>query len=160
MTPMTPERSIVRLERTIPAAPHQVYRAWLDPDLLRRWLAPGGLEVARVEVEPGVGGHLRVWETDAGTDVGGFDCEILELVPDRRIVFRWGFVGPRRREAPAYDSLLTVTLAEAPDGGTLLTLVHERLAELAAGMPHVAENVRPGWESALAKLAAAVTRWP
>src|SRR5690606_4525257 len=87
MTPMTPERSVVRLERTIPAAPHQVYRAWLDPDLLRRWLAPGGLEVARVEVEPGVGGHLRVWETDAGTDVGGFDCEILELVPDRRIVF-------------------------------------------------------------------------
>ena len=26
----------VRLQRTIPAAPDEVYRAWLDPELLRR----------------------------------------------------------------------------------------------------------------------------
>ena len=31
----------VRLERVIPAPPHEVYRAWLDPALLRQWMAPG-----------------------------------------------------------------------------------------------------------------------
>ncbi|MDZ5446673.1 SRPBCC domain-containing protein [Micromonospora sp. 4G57] len=33
----------VRLHRDLPAPPEKVYRAWLDPDLLRRWLAPSGL---------------------------------------------------------------------------------------------------------------------
>ena len=42
---------VVRLERVIPAPPREVYRAWLDPDLLRRWMAPGGLTVERAAVE-------------------------------------------------------------------------------------------------------------
>ena len=37
----------VRLQRTIPAPPDKVYRAWLEPELIRRWLAPAGLERTR-----------------------------------------------------------------------------------------------------------------
>lgn len=156
MTRETREHAVVRLERTIPAPPHAVYRAWLEPDLLRRWLAPGGLDVTRVEIDERVGGRYRIWQADAGADVGGFECELLELVPDQRLVFRWGFVGPERTSGPTYDSLLTITLREAPGGATLLTLVHERLEELAAAMPRVAEFVGPGWEMVLDKLAALV----
>jgi uncharacterized protein YndB with AHSA1/START domain len=145
---------VVRLERTIAAPPAMVYRAWLDPNLLRRWLAPGGLEVTRAEVDERVGGRFRIWQADAGTHVGGFECELLELVPNERIVYRWGFVGPERTDGPAYDSLLTVTLSDAPDGGTVLTLVHERLDDLAAALPQMADNVEPGWTSALDKLTA------
>src|SRR5207253_4248507 len=36
------KRAIVRLERTISAPPHSVYRAWLEPDLVRRWMASAG----------------------------------------------------------------------------------------------------------------------
>lgn len=154
MTAMTTGQTAVRLERTIPATPHQVYRAWLEPELLRRWMAPGGLEVTRAEVDERPGGHYRIWHADAGAEVGGFDCEVLELVPDERLVFRWGFVGPDRGAGPSYDSLLTVTLRAAADGGTVLTLVHERLDALAAAMPQVAANVGRGWDSALGKLAA------
>jgi uncharacterized protein YndB with AHSA1/START domain len=67
---------VVRLERVIRASPHEVYRAWLDPDLLRQWLAPGGIAVERAEVEAHVGGRYRIWHADAGVDVGGFECEI------------------------------------------------------------------------------------
>jgi uncharacterized protein YndB with AHSA1/START domain len=155
MTAKTHDHATVRLERAIPAPPHQVYRAWLEPELLRRWMAPGGLEVTRAEVDERPGGHFRIWHADAGAEIGGFECELLELVPDQRIVFRWGFVGPDRAGGPCYDSLLTVTLREAPGGGTVLTLLHERLDALAAEMPQVAENVGPGWDSALGKLAAA-----
>ena len=153
---MSVQQTIVRLERTIPAPPRRVYRAWLEPDMLRRWLAPGGLEVKRVEIDERVGGHYRIWQADSDADVGGFECELLELVPDQRIVFRWGFVGPDRNDGPVYDSLLTITLREAPGGGTALTLVHERLEEIAAAMPEVAENVGPGWELALRKLTDAI----
>lgn len=157
MTRKTAEQTVVRLERTVPAPPHLVYRAWLEPDLLRRWLAPGGLEVKRVEIDERVGGHYRVWQADAEADVGGVECELLELVPDQRLVFRWGFVGPERSDGPVYDSLLTITLREAPGGGTTLTLVHERLEELAAAMPYVAENVGPGWDMVLDKLVEVVS---
>ena len=156
MTAMTTGQSTVRLERTIPATPHQVYRAWLEPELLRQWMAPGGLEPTRAEVDERPGGRYRIWHADAGTEAGGFDCEVLELVPDERLVFRWGFVGPDREAGPSYDSLLTITLRAAADGGTVLTLVHERLEALAAAMPQVAANVGTGWESALDKLPAAV----
>jgi uncharacterized protein YndB with AHSA1/START domain len=142
----------VRLQRTIPAPAHAVYRAWLEPELVRQWMAPGSLGVERVEIDERVGGRYSVWQTDSGASSGGFECEILELVPDERIVFRWGFVGPRRAEGPVFDSRLTITLREVVRGSTLLTLVHERLDELARAMPDVAEKVRFGWELVLEKL--------
>jgi uncharacterized protein YndB with AHSA1/START domain len=145
--------AVVRLERSIPAPVHSVFRAWLDPEVLRQWLAPGGLQANRVEVDEEVGGRYRIWHTDKGSDVGGFECEILELVPDERIVFRWGFVGPDRNEGPRYDSLLTITVRKASPGTTMLTLLHERLDELAAAMPQVAANVEHGWQLVLHKLA-------
>jgi len=146
-------RPAVRLERTIPATPHEVYRAWLDPELLGRWLTPG-FEVSRIEVDGRVGGHVRVWHATGGNDMGGFDAEILELEPDRRLVFRWGFVGPKRREGPAYDTSLTITLDATSDGMTKLTLVNERLDDLAAAMPAVADQVQSGWEIVVTKLSA------
>jgi uncharacterized protein YndB with AHSA1/START domain len=144
----------VRLQRRIPAAPDEVYRAWLDPGLLRRWLAPAGLEVMRAEVDERVGGHYRIWHAGAEGQVGGFECELLEVVPSERIVLRWGFVGPHRLAGPKYDSQLTVTLSQAADGATDLTLVHERLDDLREALPRIAEGVGPGWEMALDKLAA------
>jgi len=157
MTPSTAPQAVVRLERLIPAPPGLVYQAWLDPNLLARWMAPGSLTMARAEVEEWPGGSYRIWHEDSGRDAGGFEAELLELVPDERLVFRWGFVGPERTEGPVFDSRLTVTLSAGADGGTLLTLVHEQLGELAAAMPGVAENVGPGWDSALGKLAAALS---
>src|SRR4249920_1587996 len=82
--------------------------------------------------------------TSATRRSGGFECELLELVQDRRIVFCWCFVGPERAAGPVFHSLLTITLDDAPGGATTLTLVHERLEALRAAMPHVAENVAAG----------------
>jgi uncharacterized protein YndB with AHSA1/START domain len=101
---MTDETVAVRVERLIPAPPDRVYRAWLDPELIRRWMAPGDFTVARVEVDERVGGHYRIWHaTEAGVR-GGFESEIVDLVAGERIVFRWGFVGPDRTAGPVYDS--------------------------------------------------------
>lgn len=146
---------VVKLHRIVPATPHQVYRAWLEPDLLRRWLAPGEAQVTRIEVDERVGGSFRVWQgvTDGG-DVGGFESALLELVPDQRLVFRWGFVGPERSDGPVFDSLLTITLTDAPHGATALTLVHEKLDVLHEAMPNVAANVGNGWDSVLKRLTA------
>jgi len=160
MTPDSSSRPAVHLQRVIPAPPDRVYRAWLEPELLRRWLAPGEVQVTRIEVDERVGGHYRVWQGSVNGDVGGFECEILELVPGQRIVFRWGFVGPERMHGPAFDSVLTVTFEQAPNGATALSLVHERLDGLHAAMPEVADNVGVGWELVLDNLVAAVVEHP
>jgi uncharacterized protein YndB with AHSA1/START domain len=148
----------VRRERTIHAPARAVYRAWLDPEILRRWLGPGSSECVRAEVDERVGGRFRIWQSDAGQPIGGFEAELTELVPDRRIVWRWGLVGPAREAGPVYDSTLTVTLDETPDGDTHLILLHERLDELAAAMPQVAARFADGWDDVLAKLAIEVKR--
>jgi hypothetical protein len=54
---------------------------------------------------------------------------------------------------PGHDSLLTITLRPVSGCATALTLVHERLDDLAAAMPHVGDKVEVGWESVLEKLA-------
>jgi uncharacterized protein YndB with AHSA1/START domain len=158
MSPVT-NQPVVRIERTLSAPPSQVYRAWLSPELIRRWMAPG-YEVTRVEVDERVGGRYRVWHADAGDLAGGFEAEILELAPPERIAWRWGFVGPDRENGPIYDSRLTVTLRDAPGGGTVLTLLHERLDDLAAALPEAAAQVGTGWDSVLTKLAAALASAP
>jgi uncharacterized protein YndB with AHSA1/START domain len=138
----------VRLQRTIAAKPAQVYRAWLDPGLLARWMSPDTPATGvSAEVDERVGGHFRIFHADGS----GFDAELLELVPDRRIAYAWGFVGPQRRQGPVFDSVLTVTFDDTEDG-TLLTLVHERLDALAAAMPEVAGQIENGWSLALDNL--------
>ncbi|MGV1046936.1 MAG: SRPBCC family protein [Solirubrobacterales bacterium] len=157
---MTSQQTAVRITRTIAAPPQKVYRAWLDPELLRRWLAPASLAVAAVEVEERLGGHHRTWQVGPdGEDVGGFDATIVELVPGERIVFEWRFVGPDRVADPSHDSRLTISLSAAPGGATELNLVHERLDALHEAMPEVADNVGRGWEMALDKLAVLVAEW-
>ncbi|MBJ7331749.1 MAG: SRPBCC domain-containing protein [Solirubrobacteraceae bacterium] len=157
MTSMT-EQAVVRVERIIPAPPEKVLGAWLEPELLRRWALPGrGYEVMRAEVDPRVGGRIAVWQTDdSGISIGGFDSEILELTHDR-LVLGWRFVGPEREFFAEHDSLVTITVAEAP-GGTLLTLVHERLDPLREGMPEVFSGVPVGWNAALDQLAEVFSR--
>ncbi|MBB5867310.1 uncharacterized protein YndB with AHSA1/START domain [Allocatelliglobosispora scoriae] len=147
----------VRRERVLTAPPHAVYRAWLDPVILQRWLAPGTMECVRAEVDERIGGRYRIWQNASGQPGGGFDAEILDLVPDRRIIWQWAFVGPDREAGPVFDSRLTVTLDGTPDGGTRLVLLHEHLDALAAAHPDVADQVGNGWESVLDKLDALAT---
>src|SRR5947209_6362106 len=152
------DRHIVHLEYTFAASPHLGYRAWLEPDLVRQWVAPGDQEITRVEFDERPGGAYRTWKADAGVIEGGFDSELLELEPDKRLVFRWGFIGPERRAGPSFDTRLTITLHEREDGSTRLELLHEDLEELAAAMPHIARYVGPGWEAVFTKLERVLAR--
>jgi uncharacterized protein YndB with AHSA1/START domain len=144
----------VHVRRTIAAPPERVYRAWLDPQLMSRWFAPASFTVRKVEVDERVGGRLRIWHADSnGNDVGGAEAEIVELIPGERIVLHWQFVGPDRTTDPALTTRLIITFTPTP-GGTQLDLTHDRLDSLRNQFPYIAEQVRPGWESALDALVA------
>ena len=72
--------------------------------------------MTRVEIDERPVGYWRTWKADSGMVVGGFDSELLELAPDQRLVFRWGFIGPQRRQGPSFDTPLDGHAPRRPAG--------------------------------------------
>lgn len=136
----------LRMTRLIKARREKVFEAWTRPEIVKQWMGPGPVTVTRVLADARVGGSYRIEMDNAGTKYVTFG-EYLEVVPNRKLVFTWGWEGPNR-----YETRVTVLL-EDRDGGTELTLLHERFAS-AEDMGHHEH----GWTGSLEKLAAAVER--
>lgn len=139
----------VRIERIIDAPRDKVFRAWTDPEQLRRWWGPGeyATKHASIDLRPG-GGYLLVIQ--AGEDdpmhlAGTFH----EIDPPRRLVYSWRWV--RGWTDPA-ESIVTVEFEDLGER-TRVVLVHGGLDDSPAP-----DSYRMGWESGLGKLAATVER--
>ena len=143
---------MVRVERFLRAPPDRVFRAFLDPALIRQWIAPDELTVDRVTVDARVGGRLEVWHSRNGVSTGKFEGRFLKLDPPRELVYRWAFVGTEPEQGEYFDTLVTIRLRPAPDGQTHISVVHERLEELQRGAPHVYARLVSGWNNCLDKL--------
>src|SRR5262249_52595902 len=48
------------ITRKLAAPPDRCFRAWTDPEALKRWFGPGATEVLLAEADPRVGGRYRV----------------------------------------------------------------------------------------------------
>jgi len=145
-----------RVTRSLAAPRAAVYRALLDADAVARWKVPDGMTCRVHRFEPVQGGTLRIsltydgageGKTTAHTDT--YRGRFVELVPDERVVE----VDVFETADPALRGpmTITVTLADAPGGGTELVAVHEGLPD---AVP-VADN-ELGWRMALDRLAALV----
>jgi uncharacterized protein YndB with AHSA1/START domain len=144
----------VALTRTIAAPREEVYRAFLDPELLQRWFCPGEFAVVTASVDEHVGGrHVVEMLAPDGMRLA-FESVIRDLVPGERIVLDFAFVGPAPGERE--DSLLTVTLADAPGGGTEVRFDHERITLAPPNFDR--PGVNAGWTSVLDKLEALYQR--
>jgi len=143
-----PVQSAVRpsltLKRRFKAPPAKVFAAFTDPEKVKRWMGPGEIQAVRAESDVRVGGRYRwVMKSPDGKehDVGGI---YREIVPNEKLVFTWAWkVTPPDQP---HESLVTV-LFKADDGGTLLTLIHERLFDEESRAGH-----EKGWIGALDKL--------
>ena len=146
----------VRVVRTLHATPDRVFRAFLDPDLIRQWIAPDDLSIDRVAVDARVGGLLEVWHSRNGVSTGKFEGCFLKIDPPRELVYRWAFVGTEPERGEYFDTLVTVRLRPEPEGLTRIFVVHEKLEELQRGAPHIHVRLVPGWSNCLDKLDRAV----
>ncbi|KTS08995.1 SRPBCC family protein [Microbacterium testaceum] len=128
----------VRITRLIEGPRELVWRAHVDPDLMRRWmLGPDGWRMSVSEVDVSVGGTYRIaWEPEEGTEGEpfGFDGETLLIDEPRRIVQTEHVTGTD------YPSTTNDLSFYEEDGATLVTLLIEypdaatRDAVLATGM--------------------------
>jgi uncharacterized protein YndB with AHSA1/START domain len=133
-----PAGEVVTCEVVVPAAPDEVFRWFVEPDLLVRWI---GLRAA---LEPRPGGGFR-FEIAAGEWCTG---SYVEVVPGRRVVFTWGW-DSGAIPVPPGSSTVEVDLRQHPRG-TCVRLVHRDLA------PEVRPLHAEGWSRFLPRLAAVV----
>lgn len=136
--------STIRLHRVLTAPPARVYRAFLDPAALCKWLPPNGFTCTVHALDAKVGGRFRMSFTNFSTgNSHAFGGEYLELVEGERLRYSDVF------EAPGLpgEMVTTVTL-KAVSCGTELNVVQE-------GVPDAipAEACYLGWQESLRLLA-------
>ena len=133
----------VRLHRVFRSTPGRVYRAFLDPDAMAKWLPPHGFTGRVLHMDARVGGSYRMTFTNFSNGQShGFGGEFLELVPGERLRYTDRFDDPG---LPG-QMTTTVTLAEV-SCGTELHVVQEGIPE---AIP--AEACYLGWQESLALL--------
>jgi len=137
------EQPFLVLERFYSVAPEKVWRAWTDPQALKRWFGPGGHEpVSLAELDLRLGGRYRIVFGGPQGDAHEVQGVYREVVPNRRLVFTWTWP----RSTPERESLVTITL-RAIAGGTELVFRHERHFDEAVRDNHVR-----GWTESFVKL--------
>ncbi|MFM2059295.1 MAG: hypothetical protein RLY71_3680 [Pseudomonadota bacterium] len=137
----------VQLHRVLRTTPEKVYRAFLEPDAMSKWIPPYGFTCRVHYMEAKVGGTFRMsfhnFSTGNGHSFGG---EYLELVPNALIRYTDRF------DDPNLPGELQVTVTLKPVlCGTELNIVQ-------AGIPEAIplEMCYLGWQESLAQLATLV----
>ena len=137
----------VKLHRVFAAKPERVYRAFLDPDAMAKWLPPNGFTCTVHGLEAKVGGTFRMSFRNFTTgNSHSFGGKYLELKPGERLRYTDTFDDPN---LPG-EILVTVTLKKV-SVGTEVGIVQE-------GIPDVIpeEACYLGWQDSLKNLAALV----
>jgi uncharacterized protein YndB with AHSA1/START domain len=135
----------LKITKLIKAPRHKVFSAWITPELMKRWYAPGAMIVPSARSDAKVGGSYQI---EMRGEMGGKHVNptvggtYRKIIPDELISFTWGWVGD-----PSPETLVTVTFKEI-DGVTEVTLTHERFATTEAKEKH-----QHGWTGCLDNLA-------
>jgi uncharacterized protein YndB with AHSA1/START domain len=140
----TDQTNTVRLHRVLRATPERVYRAFLDPDAMAKWLPPNGFTGKVHEMDAKVGGSYKMSFTNFSTGSShSFGGTYVELKPHERIRYTNRFDNP---DLPG-EMQTTVTLKPVIFG-TELSITQENIP---AAIP--AEACYLGWQESLALLA-------
>jgi uncharacterized protein YndB with AHSA1/START domain len=134
----------VHLHRVLRATPERIYRAFLEPDAMAKWLPPHGFTCQVHHMDARVGGTYKMSFRNFGTGTShSFGGEYVELVPFEKIRYSDRFDNP---DLPG-QMHATITLRQVLCG-TELTVLQE-------GVPEVipVEMCYLGWQESLGQLA-------
>lgn len=134
----------VRLHRVLRAPPERVYRAFLDPDAMVKWLPPNGFTGKVHEIDARVGGNYRMSFTNFSSGHShSFGGKYLELVPNEKICNTDSFDDPNMP-----GEMRTTVVLRQVMCGTELSVLQEGIP---AAIP--VEACYLGWQESLALLA-------
>jgi uncharacterized protein YndB with AHSA1/START domain len=133
----------VRLHRVLRATPERVYRAFLDPDAMVKWLPPHGFTGKVHHMDARVGETYKMSFTNFTTGHGHtFGGTFLELMPHERIRHTDSFDDPNLR-----GEMQTTISFKKVSMGTEVHIVQEGIPE---AIP--LEACYLGWQESLTLL--------
>jgi uncharacterized protein YndB with AHSA1/START domain len=137
-------KNAVHLHRVLTAKPEKVYRAFLEPDALARWLPPNGFTAKVHHMDAKVGGTFKMSFTNFGSgSVISFGGDYLELVPNERLRYTDQF------DDPNLPGVMQVTVnLKKLSLGTEVDIVQDNIPEV---IP--LEACYLGWQESLRNLA-------
>jgi uncharacterized protein YndB with AHSA1/START domain len=138
----------VRVTRTFTASPERVFDAWLQPELVARWMfghTELQEEVVHLRTDPRVGGAFSFLVRRGSEEVDHVG-HYLEIDRPRRLVFTWTVV-----PHPEEGSRVTIEIA-ARGTGCELTLTHE----IPPAYAEWVERTKEGWTKLVEALFRAV----
>ena len=141
---MSNSTGTVRLHRVLKAPPERVYRAFLEPEAMVKWLPPYGFTGKVHSIDARVGGGYRMSFTNFSTGKShSFGGTYVELTPHERLRYTDKFDDPNLQG----EMQVTISLRKVLCG-TELEIVQE-------GIPAVipAEMCYLGWQESLVQLA-------
>jgi uncharacterized protein YndB with AHSA1/START domain len=134
----------VQFHRVLRTTPERLYRAFIDPEAMVKWLPPNGFTGKVHHMDPRVGGTYKMSFTNFTSGKShSFGGEYLELVPHERL--RW----TDRFDDPNLPGEMTVTVRmKKVSAGTEVNIVQE-------GIPDVIppDACCLGWQESLTLLA-------
>ena len=137
----------VQLHRVLRTKPEKVYRAFLEPEAMSKWIPPYGFTCQVHHMDARVGGTFRMsFKNFSSGDGHSFGGEYLELVPNELIRYTDKF------DDPNLPGVLQVSVTLKPVlCGTEIKIVQD-------GIPEVIplEMCYLGWQESLAQLATLV----
>jgi uncharacterized protein YndB with AHSA1/START domain len=134
----------IRLHRVFTATPERVYRAFVDPDAIAKWLPPHGFTGKVHEMDARVGGTYRMSFKNFNTGTSpSFGGKFLELVPGERLRYTDAFDDPNLP-----GQMTTTVVLKKVSVGTEINVTQE-------GVPDAIppEACYLGWQASLMLLA-------
>jgi uncharacterized protein YndB with AHSA1/START domain len=136
--------STIRLHRVLRAPAERIYRAFLDPNAMVKWLPPHGFTGKVHQLDARVGGGYKMSFTNFTTgNSHSFGGEFLELVPNERVRHTDRFDDPNLP-----GTMQTTISLKKVSVGTEVTIVQEGVPE---AIPP--EMCYLGWQESLTLLA-------
>ena len=115
--PPIPENRHLELVRVIDAPPEKLFRAWTEPELMKKWFCPRPWTTPHIETDARTGGSsFIVMRGPDGQEIPHRGV-YLEVVPNRRIVFTDAFVNAWEPSAKPF-MVGIVEFQPAPGGKT------------------------------------------
>lgn len=131
-----------RVSARIAKPVHEVFEAVADPDKLSHYFTTGGAK-GRLET-----GATVMW--DFHDFPGAFPVEVVDVIPDERIVLEWQAYEPESG-GPAYNTTVTIAFKALEDDRTLVEIAEEGWHETPSGLKASYGNCM-GWSQMLAAL--------
>ncbi len=136
----------LEVRRVFQAPVAEVYRAWVEPEMLDAWFHPDPRMRSVCSVDLRVGGRyeIQMHGGEGGPyNVGGF---YREIIPEEKLVFTWRWQGEDTAEM-----LITVTFQALGETATEITLLHEQIPNQEERDSHA-----QGWQGTFEQLASAL----